>query len=449
MRIKRPIVKHRSAKRRLAAFFAWMVAVWTMPYGFGAGLWRRKDHRWRHARVSRKVALFAIAFVTWAVAPLGLGPGFWGRRGERWKHRRTRRLMLGYWRLLLRWSVEPHRAWLFGALGDAMWARNGRRLGVAGFFAALFAWAAAPFEPLRRELWTRHGLRRLSGGLAMTMVAATAMAFNSGPTFSGGQDEPGRPMLMASVNGGSPGDEAAPDTAPDLSTGGQDGAPDTGGDGGGGGLGGSGGGGQPPAGPDQSPFTPSDFGAGNGMVVLAGNGGPQGGSPGDGGGTSGSPNDGVPGDQSPSTADNGGGGFGSPFGGGGLGGGSGGGGFGGGGSGPGSSGTGAGSGGGGLVQTGVGSSGGGPSCSLIGDVCVPSNTGGGGGISPPSAPIQHSDLPLDTTNPGDLGGNPDPITDPPSGAVPEPATWLTMLLGFFGLGGALRIRRRGKAASAA
>jgi hypothetical protein len=75
----------------------------------------------------------------------------------------------------------------------------------------------------------------------------------------------------------------------------------------------------------------------------------------------------------------------------------------------------------------------------------PGGSGGGGGIDPPIAPIQ-------PTNPGTGGGldgggdggdggvNP-PVTPGP-GAVPEPASWATMLIGFVVVGAAMRVGRR-------
>ena len=57
---------------------------------------------------------------------------------------------------------------------------------------------------------------------------------------------------------------------------------------------------------------------------------------------------------------------------------------------------------------------------------------GGGGLVPPSPP----------------GGVPLPDPTPPVSAVPEPQTWLMMLVGFFLLGAALRSRRPAGVASA-
>jgi hypothetical protein len=52
-------------------------------------------------------------------------------------------------------------------------------------------------------------------------------------------------------------------------------------------------------------------------------------------------------------------------------------------------------------------------------------------------------VPVDALPPGVPPGGPPPVT-----AIPEPATWLAMILGFVGIGAALRSRRRAKAAQA-
>src|SRR6185437_9561259 len=122
-----------------AGFLATLGGCAIAPFGFGTGLWRRRDGRWRQQRVSGLLTGFIAAFVAWAIAPLGVGPGFWGRRGERWKHRRTQRLMDGYLRALVAWAIEPYRFLLFGSLGDALSARRGAELGMAEFFATFFA----------------------------------------------------------------------------------------------------------------------------------------------------------------------------------------------------------------------------------------------------------------------------------------------------------------------
>lgn len=491
MHLGRTNLKQSFGKRRLAGFFAWIVAFWTAPYGFGAGLWRRRDRRWRHHRVARHVAGFTVAFLSWA-AGFGAPPGYGRRQGERWKHRRVQRLMTSYFQVLLRWAVEPYRGWLFSGLGDAMWARNGRKLGLAGFFGALFAWATTPFglDRLGGTNWTRHGIRRLSGGLAMTMVAATAMAFNTGPTFNDHRDETSHSLLMSSLTAGGSGAAETGDQASDPAGGAPDSPADqsAGGSGPAGGNGNGGSGGQSPAGPDFNFPGPLDAPPDGGILVLAS------GTPVPVGPLTPPPSSPDPPTEAPaapsseggaSAAEGGGFGFGGGSGGssgsgsvgGGSGGGSGGG-FGGSGGGatPTSNGGESGSGGvpvtpsgGGvvLVSSGGGSagtSGGGKLCSLTDDLCLPS-PGGAPAFTPQGSPPR-SDIaptyldpgpggdlypaPGDANGPADFGpplGGDTTAFGPPLGgdttaAVPEPAAWLMMIMGFFSLGGALRARRR-------
>lgn len=368
--------------------------------------------------------------------------------------------MTGYFRVLLRWAVEPYRGWLFGGLGDAMWARNGRKLGLAGFFGALFAWAATPFGlgRLGELTQSRHGIRRLSGGLAMTMVAATAMALNSGPAFNDHRDESSHSLLMSSLTAGGSGNAETGDQAGAPTGGASEGAADQGGGNGGGGAGA-----QPPARPDFNLPGPPD----GGMVVLAS------GTSVPGGPLTLPPSALDPPAEAPGAPDAEGGGSGADGYGFGFGGGSGGGGFGGGGIGGfgggtttasngGVPGNGGGTGsppGGGivLVSTGGGTGGGGKLCSMVADLCLPPP----GGFPPQGSPPRF-DLTLPFVDPGPDGG-PDQAPGgangpfgfgPPSGgntvtAVPEPAAWLMMIAGFFGIGGALRARRRHRAANAA
>lgn len=207
----RLISKHRQAKRRLGRVFVALVAFWAAPYGFGTGLWRRRDHRWRQARVARLFAGYGFAFLAWAFAPLGAGPGFWGRRGERWKHRRLQRLMEGYLRALVAWALEPYRPGVFDLLDDGQWFRRGTKRGLGLMFGAVFAWASSPLG-VRRSWEFLVGQcrpRQLLASMAMTMVAATAMAFGSGPAFHDGRDEAEHPAYLANNATLQPGEDAA------------------------------------------------------------------------------------------------------------------------------------------------------------------------------------------------------------------------------------------------
>jgi hypothetical protein len=63
---------------------------------------------------------------------------------------------------------------------------------------------------------------------------------------------------------------------------------------------------------------------------------------------------------------------------------------------------------------------------------TPVTPGGPGGVSPPVGPIVETGVPGLPGLPGGVGG------------VPEPASWSLLLVGFFGLGGALRRQRRAR-----
>ncbi len=78
-----------------------------------------------------------------------------------------------------------------------------------------------------------------------------------------------------------------------------------------------------------------------------------------------------------------------------------------------------------------------PSNPFIPPVGIPGGGGGGGGNAPdPTTPT----TPTDPTNP--------PVT-PPTGAVPEPATWAMLVLGFFSVGSIMRRQRRLQSAALA
>jgi len=301
----------------------------------------------------------------------------------------------------------------------------------------------------------RHAKRLLPGVLA-TFIAASAMAFGSSSGPAGHEDEAPQEIHMAMAVT-SPGDGAGDETSGDQQdtggAGGGGGAESQGGAGGGptGGSGGSGaGGGEGGDWGDRDGFLPNGE---NGLMLLAdyansnGGGADQGDVPGAGDGPTGGDDafgagaqvadGGAPGDEF-QTAQNDSGGFG--LGGGGGGGGSGGGGSGGGG------------GGGGPTPPNDGPPGGTES--------KPSPDGTGSNpIIVVSAPPPEGD-PCELINTCDTGPinqfrpepNPDPgHDDPPGGGgggnnllapVPEPSTWLMLIVGFLGLGSALRVQRR-------
>jgi hypothetical protein len=321
---------------------------------------------------------------------------------------------------------------------------------------------------IRTKKRRRH-VKRLLPGVLATFVAASAMALgaSSGPTSH--QDEAPQEIRMAMAvasSGDGAGDEAPADETPNA-------APDVGGGAGGGESQNntadapqappSGGGDKPDGGDlfgDPDGFLPNgenglmllaDYAAGKsdpageakGDVPGAGD-GPTGGEPGFGDGTGAQGGDGPAGAESFQVADNQPNNSGDD---GGLGFGLGGGGFGGGGGGSGGSGGSGGGGGGGF--TGGGGGGGGTGSKPSPDGMPPVQT-----IVPPpgDGPIcaltNSCDLPpTNTFSPPTNPGDGDPPRDGPQGGpdttpVPEPAAWLMLIVGFMGMGSALRAQRR-------
>lgn len=91
---------------------------------------------------------------------------------------------------------------------------------------------------------------------------------------------------------------------------------------------------------------------------------------------------------------------------------------------------------------------------LPGGAGGPGGGGAPGGVSPffaPFTPPSFGGAPSDPDTPGSPPPGPPGIVPPPIlggiSAVPEPATWAMLILGFFGAGTALRLRTRRQAAA--
>ena len=437
----RPILIHSAARRPLAGFWSRLVASAIAPFGYGGDLWSRRDRRWRHRRVERLFAGFFATLIAYVVMSFRrMRPG-----RELVQRRRVRRLLRGYHRALIVWALEPYRfAWAW-ELGEGRWTRARVQGLLAQCFMVPFAWAA--LESNGRIDWRRLASRRLVGGLSMTMVACTAMAFGSGPSFEDHRDESQAPRLMASYGAPTP-DVPSSDPAPtEQSESPGQGAGGFGGAGGGapqnGGSGGSGGDGPAADGPDFPAFDPPPP---DGLMTLANYTPPgetppttpdgESAAPGDNGNPGDDPGDGL-------------GGLGGLVSGGGGGGGGGGGAAGGGG------------GGGGFTPPTGGDPGApaGPGDHQLITIATGTPQGDGGGgwdgcmvdcsMTPPSgspAPPTGGPQSPGPQSPGPFGPPPDngPFNgpNPPIASVPEPTTWVMMLLGFGGLGAAIRRRRR-------